>query len=596
MGVLVILGVVFLWQFYGVRHITAFVTVEQVLEDAVYRRPVGSTENIKIIGVDEKTLEAYGKIEEWSREKLAELVELLTSSPDTKPAVIGLDFLLLGEQTGDADERLVQACSEAGNVVLASNLVYRTEIGMIEDGSYYYNKWNVENVEVPFEALQKVTEQGFVNALHDKDGYVRRAKLREKYKGELLVSFPYRIAEKYQEQKGECLVSEGEGTTQFLFSGTPGEYEKVSLCDVLNGMDLRTFRDAIVLVGAYAPGMQDAYHVAVERGEQMYGVEIHANIIEALLTGKLVQNVPDELAVLLVVLVFAVYILLGQKQKLFSVMLEGAAIMGLWLAAGLGLKQMGWLLPLSVVEIGIPIVMVYFIVVKYVLEKLGRKRMLKAFERYVAPQVVKELSQKDSFEIKLGGERKDIAVLFVDIRGFTTMSERLEPEQVVEILNEYLDLTSHAIFKNHGTLDKFIGDATMAVFNAPMDLEDYVYKAVCTAYDMVQGAKQLEKKLKEQFGSSVQFGIGVNCGPAIVGNIGSERRMDYTAIGDTVNTAARLESNAKQGEILISQAVYEAVQDRILAEPVGELALKGKAQKIMTYRVTGLSEGNGEEK
>ena len=219
------------------------------------------------------------------------------------------------------------------------------------------------------------------------------------------------------------------------------------------------------------------------------------------------------------------------------------------------------------------------------LEKLEKKRVLKAFERYVAPQIVKELGKDDSFESRLGGERRDIAVLFVDIRGFTTMSESLQPEQVVDILNEYLNLTSQSIFNNQGTLDKFIGDATMAVFNAPMDLDDYVFKAVRTAYDMRKGAEVLEKKLLEQFGNSVQFGIGVNCGPAIVGNIGSEQRMDYTAIGDTVNTAARLESNAKRGEILISEAVYERVKDRIEAEQVGELSLKGKAQKILTYRL-----------
>ena len=176
-------------------------------------------------------------------------------------------------------------------------------------------------------------------------------------------------------------------------------------------------------------------------------------------------------------------------------------------------------------------------------------------------------------------------MLFVDIRGFTTMSESLEPEQVVDILNEYLELTSRSIFNNQGTLDKFIGDATMAVFNAPVDLDDYVFKAVCAAYDMRKGAEVLEKKLTEQFGNSVQFGIGVNCGPAIVGNIGSVKRMDYTAIGDTVNTAARLESNAKRGEILISEAVYERIKDRIEAEPVGELSLKGKATKILTYRL-----------
>ena len=121
------------------------------------------------------------------------------------------------------------------------------------------------------------------------------------------------------------------------------------------------------------------------------------------------------------------------------------------------------------------------------------------------------------------------------------MSESLNPEEVVEILNEYLALTTNAIFKNGGTLDKFIGDATMAVFNAPFDLDDYIFKSVCAAKDIAAGSEMIDEMFKERFGKSVSFGIGVNCGEAVVGNIGCEFRMDYTAIGDTVNTAARLE-------------------------------------------------------
>jgi len=437
-------------------------------------------------------------------------------------------------------------------------------------------------IEKPYDELAAVTRQGFANAMIDKDGYIRRAKLAAECRGEKEKSFACEIAEEFLEKP----LIEEDTIVRFLFSGEPGEYEKVSLYDVLEGrVDIRAFEESIVLVGAYAPGMQDAYNVAVERGAQMYGVEVHANIIEALLTDKIVSDIPVYISTALIVIVLAAYILLGHRQKLLHAILEGAAIMVAWLLVGILLKNIGFLLPLSVVEAGTGILMIYFVITKYILEKLGKKRMLKAFERYVAPQVVKELSRQEDFKVKLGGERRDIAVLFVDIRGFTTMSEKLLPEQVVEILNEYLDLTSRAIFKNEGTLDKFIGDATMAVFNAPVNLEDYVYKAVCAAADMVKEARELEKKLEERFGSSVQFGIGINCGPAIVGNIGSERRMDYTAIGDMVNTAARLESTAGRGEILISQAVYEVVKDRVEAEPVGELSLKGKLQKIQTYRL-----------
>lgn len=211
--------------------------------------------------------------------------------------------------------------------------------------------------------------------------------------------------------------------------------------------------------------------------------------------------------------------------------------------------------------------------------------MVAAFKKYVAPQVVEKISKKGDFKIALGGESRQIAVLFVDIRGFTPMSENLKPEQVVEILNEYLSLTTHAIFNNGGTLDKFIGDATMAVFNAPFELDDYIYRAVCTARDIAAGSAQLEKKLMERFGRSISFGIGVNCGNAVVGNIGCEYRMDYTAIGDTVNTAARLESNAKPGQILISSDVYEAVKDRVQVSEIGVIPLKGKSNGVFVYQL-----------
>ena len=220
---------------------------------------------------------------------------------------------------------------------------------------------------------------------------------------------------------------------------------------------------------------------------------------------------------------------------------------------------------------------------------IKNKGIINAFKKYVAHEVVEEISKKGDFTIKLGGENRDIAVLFVDIRGFTTMSEILEPEQVVAILNNYLNLTTQAIFKNKGTLDKFVGDATMAVFNSPFDLDDYTFRAVCAAKDIVDGAKDLEEKLMRELGRSIGFGVGVNCGPAVVGNIGCEFRMDFTAIGDTVNTAARLEANAKRGQVLISDVVYERVKDRVEVEPIGEIPLKGKSNGVFVYSVTNVN-------
>ena len=236
--------------------------------------------------------------------------------------------------------------------------------------------------------------------------------------------------------------------------------------------------------------------------------------------------------------------------------------------------------------------------IKYAEEAIEKHKITTAFKKYVAPQVVEEIAKSGKYHIKLGGEKRDIAVLFVDIRGFTTLSENLETEKVVDIINRYLNLTTNAIFANGGTLDKFIGDATMAVFNSPFDLDDYVFRAVKTAKDIVDGGAAIENEFMEKYGRSVAFGVGVNCGEAVVGNIGCDFRMDYTAIGDTVNTASRLESNAKRGQILISEAVYERVKDRITAEAIGEIPLKGKSKGVFVYSLVSInvSEGNKDEK
>jgi adenylate cyclase len=179
----------------------------------------------------------------------------------------------------------------------------------------------------------------------------------------------------------------------------------------------------------------------------------------------------------------------------------------------------------------------------------------------------------------LGGKNFDIAVLFVDIRGFTTMSESLPPATVVEIINKYLTLTTECIMRYHGTLDKFVGDCTMAFWNAPVAQEDPVYLACCAAMDMAEGAKPLAEELQERFGRSVSFGVGVHYGPAVVGNIGAPQRMDFTAIGDTVNTASRLESNAPAGTIYISRIVADMLGDRATTTSLGStIKLKGKAE------------------
>lgn len=563
-------------------------SADKLLADPLYQTPTASNRAIKLIAIDERTMEKYGDLKTWNREIWAQLIEKLNGG-EKNPAVIGLDIMFISEGEAEADEHFARACAEGGNVVTAVNLVYGDRVGRSADGGLQVRENQIEMVEYPYEALKQVSDYGFANTLQDADGYIRYARTGLSYESEQLDAFPVAVYRKYCDRTGgELALPEtfGEGLFFFTYTGKSGSYETVSMCDVLDGkVDSRAFADSIVLVGAYAAGMQDAYHVPVQKGTQMYGVEIHANILEAMIEGK--TSVPgNELLYAFVVaaVVFAFYLFCGRKRMVQSAVVLVALIVA-DLLAGRMLFQHGTVI--RVIELPLLAVLVYAgqLIWWYLAEVLQRKKVVSAFKKYVAPQVVEEISRKGDFEIRLGGENRHIAVLFVDIRGFTPMSENLQPEQVVEILNEYLSLTTQSIFNNGGTLDKFIGDATMAVFNAPFDLEDYIYRAVCTARDIAAGSARLEQKLMERFGRSVSFGIGVNCGNAVVGNIGCEYRMDYTAIGDTVNTAARLESNAKPGQILISKEVYEAVKDRIRASEIGVIPLKGKSNGVFVYQV-----------
>ena len=341
-----------------------------------------------------------------------------------------------------------------------------------------------------------------------------------------------------------------------------------------------------MFVGAYAAGMQDSYMPAISHGTQMYGVEIQANIVEALLEGRTQQQFPTGIYAVLAAALAAVFYLVIRRMKIVP-----ATVLMVFAAAAAGpvfarvMYAQGFVTPVILLPAAFFMIYAVHLIYGYVQEVMRRQKVVNVFKQYVAPQVVDKISRDKDFELVLGGENRHIACLFVDIRGFTTMSESLKPEEVVEILNEYLSLTTNSIFQNGGTLDKFVGDATMAVFNAPFDLDDYIYKAVCTACDMKAGADAIAEKFEQRFGKSVGFGIGVNCGNAVVGNIGCDFRMDYTAIGDTVNTAARLESNAKRGQILISREVYDAVKDRVDATPIGEIPLKGKSQGVFVYQL-----------
>lgn len=222
---------------------------------------------------------------------------------------------------------------------------------------------------------------------------------------------------------------------------------------------------------------------------------------------------------------------------------------------------------------------------------LREKEMIKrAFTRYVAREVVDEIL-KDPEKLVLTGERRDVTVLFCDIRGFTPIAERLSPEEVVTLLNEFYELMIDTTFKHDGTLDKFLGDAVMAIFGAPIHHEDHALRAVRTAVAMQAGVAELSRRRQANGKDPITVGIGISAGETVAGTVGTEERMEYTVIGDSVNLAARLESHAKPGQILISENTYQKIQEKVEVKPLGPIRVKGKEHQVEIYEVTHLVSG-----
>ncbi len=223
--------------------------------------------------------------------------------------------------------------------------------------------------------------------------------------------------------------------------------------------------------------------------------------------------------------------------------------------------------------------------IKTYFETKSKNFITKQFGRYISPDLVKAIAKSDQ-ELELGGINKELSILFLDIRGFTTLSEKLKPEEVVDFLNTMFNLITQKSLDNRGTIDKFIGDAAMILYNAPLDVPDHEYYAVKTAWDIQQGMVAVREQILQKYEVSVSVGIGINTGMVVVGNIGSFLRVDYTAIGDNVNIAARIESNTTANQILVSEATYERTKDYFGYNCIGERMMKGKTVAVKLYEVT----------
>ena len=346
-------------------------------------------------------------------------------------------------------------------------------------------------------------------------------------------------------------------------------------------------KDKICLVGLTGTGTQDMGPIPLETDYPYVGVSSNlANTIIAqnfITRGRVALNV---------FIFFFTALILGfcSLMKLWrSVLVSFLYAVGYFLAAFLLFSKAGlWIDvvgPESIIVFGFSAITSF----RYFTEEKEKLWIKQAFSHYLSKEVINEL-MNDPSKLKLGGERKNLSVIFSDVRGFTKFSESHQPEEVVAMLNEILTEQVGVVFKYNGTLDKFVGDELMAFFGAPgeIHLTDHALVAVRTAIDIQLKLKEIQQKWVKEKKDPLQIGIGINTGDMVVGNMGSSERMDYTVIGDNVNLAARLCSAASGDEIIISGMTYEKVKDQIQVEKLEPILVKGKAQPIPIYKVIGL--------
>lgn len=571
--------------------------LEYRVQDAVFQKAGLPYHNIAIFAIDEEALETFG-LWPWPRHVLAEAINILNSYPDERPAVIAIDVVFSDYDrfSPENDEALAAAVRDAGNVVMASHV----ELGL--DRDVLTLEPAVVRYLTPISHVLPYVRHGLVNAIRGRDGVIRDALLWERILGERVVSFPVAAAQMYM-GTDELHPFIQDNASMFLrYTGYPGrqgfhgDFYYGSVAEIFEDwFDPGWHAGSIILIGPYAIGMMDHYPVPIYGGNNMHGVEIHANTIQAILEEAFFLRMAPGAATVLLVLVMLFAMFLGEFLD-YRIMLGILAVVGTayFFVARAVYDNMYIVMPILTPIAALVIIAAYQTVYEIVLQNIEKSRLKSTFKKYVDPKLVDSLIKSGEANSNEVGKKKHIAVIFVDVRGFTPMTEsfRDRPEIVVDTLNKYLTLTSDSVFKNGGSVDKFIGDATMALFNGFVPLEDHVYQAVKAAWDMVQGAGEVNAQIKAEHGIDIGFGVGVHCGDAIVGNLGSPHRKDYTAIGDTVNTAARLESNAKRSQVLISKEVRDLLQDRIQADPLGAIPLKGKAVPMEVYALTGVGAEN----
>ena len=578
--------------------LNAFSTPDARLSD-VFVRQVASTlktdSNIVIVDIDETSLAAMQDVAgswPWPRAVHGELLQGIARQ---QPAAIVFDILFSepDRYRPDSDQLFNEVLRDLHNVYLPmlqlngeqKNGMSLAELAKLTDLPHSTNPDpNARAILLTPQAVEpKSWRIGLINFSEDADGIARRYELRRDIGGWQLESLPARLMRDL-----DIKIPSGNSIALHWRGGQPA-YQHISYSDLYADQTRENpLRDAheltgkIVIIGSSATGLHDVRATPIA---SLYsGTEILASAIDNLKNARHTTALPlwfsAVLAAVLIALQLPLFLRRSDASKIGALLLV--------VSAGLLVAQYFAMSKLLSVALFTPLLFAWAFffaaaMSEYLREKQAREQTVRMFNRFLDPRVVASLVAQGETAQSLGSQARDITVLFSDIRGFTTMSESHTPEQIVSLLNRYFSLQVEIIFRHGGTLDKFIGDAIMAFWGAPQDDPKHAQHAVAAALEMEQCLLQFKQELGAE-GADFDVGIGVHSGRAVVGFIGADERLDYTAIGDTVNLSSRIEGLTKGvARILVSADTVARCGDEYEFSAMGSYAVKGRVQEVELF-------------
>ncbi len=532
-------------------------------------------ENVVLVPIDPHTLQRFRNRKlafgyPFPRRYDAQVIDQLRRAG---AKVIALDIEFSHETDPADDNALIEAIQRAhGKTVLAT-----TEV-----------KPNGETPVLGGEGLPERlgARPAEVRLTLDSDGVVRRFG----YSYNSLRSFPV-VASEIATGHPIAASEFDHGTLPIDYAGPPETFKAISYANVLEGQfPANAFRGKVVIVGASAPILQDVHRTATSGSEVMSGPEINASATATLLRGVPLRDVPGWVDVALIVLLGLAAPLGSLRLARWRALLDALALAVLFTVTTQIAFDNGWIVSYVYPLLALAIGTLGTLAVLYIGEAIERERVRAVFSRFVPAEVVDQVLAQADENLRLGGEERDCTVLFSDLRGFTSFSETQPAARVIEVVNNYLNEMTEAILDAGGTLITYMGDGIMALFGAPLTQEDHADRAVAAACEMIGPClERFNAWLAEQgFGRSFEMGVGLNSGPVMVGNVGSEARVEYTAIGDTTNTASRLEGMTKDSDamLFISDSTRERMRTGLHhLVPVGELAIRGRTARLAVWTI-----------